>query len=806
MAEKWSTLAAGPLACDAAYGKLTIEGVSLSTPAWCLPDLSALWEPRDFRGSNRLIPGLNGRKPYKRRLDETRLSLPLLVVGFCDQSGTPYDEMGVPFNQGLETNIRYLQEAFGLDDPALLPSGNSTLTAVFTLPSGNTRTGLVQVVGMHGVLRPGLHWKGTLELIDVEAKLIVPGVVGPAPFVPTPYNKAIVSTLAYESPKEPDGSTLFTFGGFRFIACIANDRCVMWQESTAYTGKTTDTFPGTFGRRNVVGTLNNTHAASEGEGMTYGIVGGIPIFMVGDQNNNEAWVFKPNAYATASDLMGAWTRSSVGAADVTPAPIWSGTWPVSNGGVHTVIAHDWDLDGDDEFLFCDETGGQVMLADYDGSGSPLDPTNWTVTQIATANSARTIAQNCPADIMGNGRGDVVIGCRGSVGPQAHILEAPAPGSIASPWTKTSLVGPSYPVGAPWACLFDAEGSGQQLDIATFVGGTSGGFPHYWLHSEGYSTVHYFPNPTMGVGQQPFVIGAVPDPAGGADIIVYSYGDTGSGTLSSMSLFYNDGTGYAERPNATTFNYGHAIESRFTDVAITGLPNRGELLMSDSGGSNGGQRMAQFSFYDDANVQTKATPDVVQSKSNAGTSWPYNVVLDADPTVGRLLIAICTGATSSQAITPPAGWEPVQFYSGDVGFAVYMKISVGSGDTTTAWSGAVMVSIIEVIDADVTRPILASRSRKRPSGGSTAMLNPELTVDQNGTLLIGMWAFSNSQGAGAGVAPTYPSGFTQMTYTNGQRRHATAYKRNSVAGPTGVLNATAAVATNATSLSLAIRGI
>jgi len=171
----WSQDAAGPIECTSSYGTLTIGSVLLSTPAWCLPDLSPLWGSPDLRGSNRLIPGRQGRKAYKRILDETKFTLPILVTGYCDSEGRNYAEVGLSYPAGLEANIAFLQNQFGLDDPSAMETDDSTLEAWFTLPSGNVRTSNVQVVGLNGQLLPGALFRGTLDLIDVDALLMVGG-------------------------------------------------------------------------------------------------------------------------------------------------------------------------------------------------------------------------------------------------------------------------------------------------------------------------------------------------------------------------------------------------------------------------------------------------------------------------------------------------------------------------------------------------------------------------------------------------------------------------------------------------------
>lgn len=177
----------GPLECDTCYGALTVGGVLMHTPAWCLPDLSPLWSSFTLRGNNRLLPHRRGRKPYPRRIDETHLSFPLIVTGYADAAGTPFSEWGSGYSdayidiyegeapltqsQGLEANIQILQEAFHLCDPTAVT--DSVVTAEFALPSGTTRTSRVQVLGMVGQLWPGFIWQGTLELLDVDGNLMV---------------------------------------------------------------------------------------------------------------------------------------------------------------------------------------------------------------------------------------------------------------------------------------------------------------------------------------------------------------------------------------------------------------------------------------------------------------------------------------------------------------------------------------------------------------------------------------------------------------------------------------------------------
>ena len=118
---------------------LEIDGVPLATPAWEIVDLSPLWQPADVRGSDRLIPGAAGVKPYRRRRTVSKRSLPMIVYGFEDLDGVAYADV----REGLETNLDYLRA--NVVDPTNV--GDGTRTAVLHLPSGSTRTGSVHVEG-----------------------------------------------------------------------------------------------------------------------------------------------------------------------------------------------------------------------------------------------------------------------------------------------------------------------------------------------------------------------------------------------------------------------------------------------------------------------------------------------------------------------------------------------------------------------------------------------------------------------------------------------------------------------------------
>lgn len=116
-------------------GSLTINGVSMSTPAWKILDLAPLWFPPDVRGGNVVIPGVAGRHAYPRRVDETTYRLPMLVYHGYDRTGSTYAD---PSN-GLQTNVAYLYTN------VVAPTIGTTVAAVLTLPSGSTQGANVQV-------------------------------------------------------------------------------------------------------------------------------------------------------------------------------------------------------------------------------------------------------------------------------------------------------------------------------------------------------------------------------------------------------------------------------------------------------------------------------------------------------------------------------------------------------------------------------------------------------------------------------------------------------------------------------------
>lgn len=119
---------------------LEISGVPLAGPAWMIEDLTGLLDFPAIRGSNRLVPHLPGRVGHPRRVDETRIVLPFLINGCCDQSGTPFADHRI----GFQTNLAYLwTNVFDPSDPDDVVTG--TRQAIWHQADGGTATADVHV-------------------------------------------------------------------------------------------------------------------------------------------------------------------------------------------------------------------------------------------------------------------------------------------------------------------------------------------------------------------------------------------------------------------------------------------------------------------------------------------------------------------------------------------------------------------------------------------------------------------------------------------------------------------------------------
>lgn len=163
------------MSCDTCDGWLTIDGISLNTPAWRVvgTDLPQLWQGGDVRGSDRLVPGAIGVLPYRRRFTVTRHSLTMIIVGEVDHLGNPATDP----REGFYVNLAYLRT--NVTDPTNVTDG--TRHAVLTLPDQvSTIEGDIHILGLtigavaDGTnVRTGVPTYGALATLDIS----IPGGV-----------------------------------------------------------------------------------------------------------------------------------------------------------------------------------------------------------------------------------------------------------------------------------------------------------------------------------------------------------------------------------------------------------------------------------------------------------------------------------------------------------------------------------------------------------------------------------------------------------------------------------------------------
>jgi hypothetical protein len=120
-------------------GELLIDGTSLHCPAWVATDLTPLWLPGEVRGSDRLLPGVVGVKPYRRRLTVTSVDLPMIVTGHVQPDGTLNEDGWA----GLQENLAQLS-SWVTDSPA----DDGTWPAELIMPDGSSRTADVHVLAL----------------------------------------------------------------------------------------------------------------------------------------------------------------------------------------------------------------------------------------------------------------------------------------------------------------------------------------------------------------------------------------------------------------------------------------------------------------------------------------------------------------------------------------------------------------------------------------------------------------------------------------------------------------------------------
>lgn len=119
---------------------LDIDAVPLEvTGCVRIRDLAPLLSGSEVRGSDVLIPGIDGVLPQLRRTTVTIVALELMVFAFRDFAGDPHSDA----RSGLWSNVAYL-----LDNVMASPGGDGTRTATLHWPDGTTETTAdVHVIG-----------------------------------------------------------------------------------------------------------------------------------------------------------------------------------------------------------------------------------------------------------------------------------------------------------------------------------------------------------------------------------------------------------------------------------------------------------------------------------------------------------------------------------------------------------------------------------------------------------------------------------------------------------------------------------
>lgn len=140
---------------------VTIDGEPLNNAfgAWLTPDLSVLTGDPEQRGSDRLIPGIQGVRAYKRRSTVTRYSLPLLVTGAVRYDGTLAASWS-DFDGLLVANLRRLKTNVTLPTNA----GDGTRSVTVDWADGTSITVDAHCGPLRGTIRPRAILRATLEL------------------------------------------------------------------------------------------------------------------------------------------------------------------------------------------------------------------------------------------------------------------------------------------------------------------------------------------------------------------------------------------------------------------------------------------------------------------------------------------------------------------------------------------------------------------------------------------------------------------------------------------------------------------
>lgn len=134
---------------------LIVNSTPLATPAWRLTSLVPLWSSAEVRGSDRLLPGATGVRPFRRRPTVTRLVFPGVVFGDRNREGVAYPDG----RTGLHTNLDALHTA--IVEPPATDAGTHAATWV---KPGTDKTADVHVVAFTPTRLGPTSVRFTLEL------------------------------------------------------------------------------------------------------------------------------------------------------------------------------------------------------------------------------------------------------------------------------------------------------------------------------------------------------------------------------------------------------------------------------------------------------------------------------------------------------------------------------------------------------------------------------------------------------------------------------------------------------------------
>lgn len=120
---------------------LVVNSVPLDTYAWRCLSYGDLFSGPAVRGSDLVMPGVAGARPYPRQVAATVVSLSIHVFGWLAQDGSSISDPLV----GLATHRDYLRANLGLG----LTTGDGTVAATFHRGGAPAdQTGYVHVLAM----------------------------------------------------------------------------------------------------------------------------------------------------------------------------------------------------------------------------------------------------------------------------------------------------------------------------------------------------------------------------------------------------------------------------------------------------------------------------------------------------------------------------------------------------------------------------------------------------------------------------------------------------------------------------------